>query len=97
MTSLSRPASAPDSSAGPARRRVPQLAGAGAAASALPAFAAYPDQTMALAPPAADVTTISIEPGVTPHARHAGPVHRVRPRPGRHARAAGQDDPGHLV
>jgi hypothetical protein len=66
MNSLSRPASAPDSSAGPARRRVLQLAGAGAAASALPAFAAYPDQTMALAPPAADVTTISIEPGVTP-------------------------------
>jgi tripartite-type tricarboxylate transporter receptor subunit TctC len=46
MTSLSRPASAPESNAALSRRRVLQLAGAGAAAIALPAFAAYPDKTI---------------------------------------------------
>jgi tripartite-type tricarboxylate transporter receptor subunit TctC len=46
MTSLSRPASAPESNGALSRRRVLQLAGAGAAAIALPAFAAYPDKTI---------------------------------------------------
>jgi tripartite-type tricarboxylate transporter receptor subunit TctC len=46
MTSLPRPPSAPDSNAALSRRRVLQLAGAGAAAIALPAFAAYPDKTI---------------------------------------------------
>jgi tripartite-type tricarboxylate transporter receptor subunit TctC len=46
MTSLSRPASAPESNADLSRRRVLQLAGAGAAAIAFPAFAAYPDKTI---------------------------------------------------
>jgi tripartite-type tricarboxylate transporter receptor subunit TctC len=46
MTSLSRPTSAPESNAALSRRRVLQLAGAGAAAIALPAFAAYPDKTI---------------------------------------------------
>ena len=46
MTSLSRPASAPESNGALSRRRVLQLAGAGAAALALPALAAYPDKTI---------------------------------------------------
>jgi tripartite-type tricarboxylate transporter receptor subunit TctC len=46
MTSLSRPASAPESNGALSRRRVLQLAGAGAAAIALPACAAYPDKTI---------------------------------------------------
>jgi tripartite-type tricarboxylate transporter receptor subunit TctC len=46
MTSLPRPASAPESNAALSRRRVLQLAGAGAAGIALPAFAAYPDKTI---------------------------------------------------
>jgi tripartite-type tricarboxylate transporter receptor subunit TctC len=46
MTSLSRPASAPESNGALSRRRVLQLAGAGAAAIAFPAFAAYPDKTI---------------------------------------------------
>jgi tripartite-type tricarboxylate transporter receptor subunit TctC len=46
MTSLSRPASAPESNGDLSRRRVLQLAGAGAAGIALPAFAAYPDKTI---------------------------------------------------
>ena len=46
MTPLARSASDSDLNAGVSRRRVLRLAGAGAAAIALPAFAAYPEKTI---------------------------------------------------